>query len=52
MIYTVEEVSKILRVSAATVRKMIKQGKLEAFYVGSQARITKEALDRYIKTSM
>jgi excisionase family DNA binding protein len=51
MVYTVEEVAKMLKVSAATVRKLIKQGKIEAFPVGNQMRITKEALDRYMGVS-
>lgn len=45
--YTVEEVAKMLKVSAATVRRLVKQGEIEAFMVGNQYRITQEALDRY-----
>lgn len=48
MVYTVEQVAKILQVSEATVRKLIKNGELEAFMVGNQYRVTKEALDRYM----
>jgi excisionase family DNA binding protein len=48
MIYTVEEVAKILRVSGATVRRLIKSGELEAFPVGTQYRIKQEALDKYM----
>ena len=49
MVYTVEEVAKILKVSVATVRRLIKIGELEAFPVGNQYRITQEALDKYMR---
>ncbi len=49
MVYTVEEVAKLLRVSEATVRRLIKTGELEGFSVGNQYRITQEALDKYMK---
>lgn len=48
MVYTVEEVAEILKVSTATVRKLIKQRKIKAFSVGSQMRIRKEDLDKYM----
>lgn len=49
MVYTVEEVAKILKVSTATVRGLIKNGEIESFRVGNQIRVTKEALDAYMK---
>jgi excisionase family DNA binding protein len=48
MVYTVEEVAKLLKVSVATVRRLIKIGELEAFPVGNQYRITQEALNNYM----
>jgi excisionase family DNA binding protein len=48
MVYTVEEVANILKISTATVRKLIKQGRLVAFSVGGQMRIRKEDLDRFM----
>jgi excisionase family DNA binding protein len=51
MVYTVEEVAKILRVSTQTVRKLIRQKKLKAFAVGSQLRIKKEELDKYMNSA-
>lgn len=48
MVYTVEEVAKMLRVSVATVRRLIKIGEIEAFSVGNQYRVTQEALDKYM----
>jgi excisionase family DNA binding protein len=50
MVYTVEEVAKILKVSEATVRRLIKSGALEGFSVGNQYRVKKEALDRYMSS--
>jgi len=44
MFYTVQETAKLLKVSQATIRRLIKMGKLQAFYVGRQLRITEEAL--------
>lgn len=48
MLYTIEEVAKILRVSEATVRRLIKSGQLEAIQVGSQYRISQEELDKFL----
>jgi len=48
-VYTVEEVASILRVSTATVRRLVRDKELEGFYVGNQIRITKDALDRYMQ---
>lgn len=45
--YTAEEVAKMLRVSVATIRRLIKTGEIEAIQVGNQYRITQDALDRY-----
>lgn len=50
-ILTVEEVADILRVSTATVRKLIKEGKLKSFRVGLQIRIKREDLNRYMMGS-
>ncbi len=47
-VYTIEEVAKMLKVSQMTVRRLIDEGELEAFKVGNQWRITKEALDRFM----
>lgn len=49
-IYTIEDVAKILQVSEATVRKLIREKLLTAFRVGPQLRITQEALDGYIRS--
>lgn len=48
--YTVDEVADMLRISASTVRLLIRQGELKAIRVGGQLRIRKEDLDEYIRT--
>ena len=49
MIYTLEEVAEILKVSVATVRKLIDDKDLKAFKVRGQWRVRKEDLDAYIQ---
>jgi putative molybdopterin biosynthesis protein len=51
MVYTVEQVADILQVSANTVRKLIKEGKLKTVRVGVQIRITQQELDRFLSQS-
>ena len=48
MVYTVEQVAEILQVSVQTVRNLIRRKELKAFRVGSQFRVKKEELDRYM----
>jgi excisionase family DNA binding protein len=48
MVYTVEQVAEILQVSVQTVRSLIKRKEIKAFRVGSQLRVRKEDLDRYM----
>ncbi len=47
-LYTVQEVSNILKVSKKTIYRMIKSGKLKAVKVG-QWRIKQEDLDELLK---
>jgi putative molybdopterin biosynthesis protein len=51
MIYTIEEVAQILKISVMTVRRLIKAGKLESFRAGQKIRITQAALDKYIQSN-
>ena len=44
---TVEEVAAYLRVSEATVRKLIESGELKATRVGRRYRISRESLQDY-----
>jgi excisionase family DNA binding protein len=48
MVYTVEQVAKILQVSSHTVRTLIKEGKIKSIRVGVQIRVTQEALDEFL----
>lgn len=48
---SVEEVAKMLKVHSMTVRRMIYKGKLEAHKVGTNIRISKEDLDKYLNNS-
>ena len=47
--YTTEEVANLLKISAKTVREMIKSKRLEAVRVGKEYRITEEQIRKYIK---
>lgn len=51
MVYTLEEVADILKVSVSTVRNLIKSGQLKAIRVGFQLRVRKEDLDRFLNQS-
>jgi excisionase family DNA binding protein len=46
---TIEEVAQILRVHEQTVRNLIRQRKLKAFRVGTQLRVKRSELERYIE---
>lgn len=47
--YSIEEVSKELKVAYLTVYRWIQAKKLIALKAGKQYRITKEDLDRFLK---
>jgi putative molybdopterin biosynthesis protein len=51
MVYTLEEVADILKVSVSTVRNLIKRGELKTVRVGVQLRVKKEELDRFLNQS-
>ncbi|BBW95329.1 substrate-binding domain-containing protein [Geobacillus icigianus] len=46
--YTIEEIASLLKVSKLTVYDLVKKGKLPAFRVGRQMRVTADDLERYI----
>lgn len=46
---TVGDVASELRVSRTTVHRLIRRGELRAHALGSQYRITREDLDRYLR---
>ena len=47
--YSIEEVSKILKVAYLTVYRWVKSGKLVALKAGKQHRISKEDLNFFLK---
>jgi excisionase family DNA binding protein len=49
--YSIEEVSKLLKVAYLTVYRWIQTKKLVAYKAGRQYRIRKEDLDTFIKVS-
>ncbi len=49
LFYTTEEVAQLLKISAKTVREMIKSKRLEAVRVGKEYRITEDQIRKYIK---
>jgi len=48
-VMTVNEVATLMRVSPATIYKMVRSGKLPAFRVGSDYRFDADAIDRWCK---
>ena len=47
-VYTPEEVAKAFKVTAGTVRNLIKKGKLFAYQIGDQYRIPKFAIEQWL----
>ncbi len=46
--YTIEEISKMLKVAYLTVYRWIQDGKLVTYKAGKQYRVKKEDLDKFI----
>lgn len=46
--YTISDIASLFTVSEQTVRKWIKDGKLQSFKVGRGVRVTAEALRNYL----
>ncbi len=47
-VYTVDEVSKILRVHPVTVRRWLSTGQVASFTVGTARRIPKSEVDKLV----
>ena len=47
--YTTEEVAELLKISAKTVREMIKDKRLQAVRVGKESRITEDQIRQYVE---
>lgn len=48
-VYTLKEIVDLLQVTRRTTYNWIKDGKLKAFRVGKEWRVTKEALEEFIQ---
>lgn len=48
--YDLEELSRKLHVSSRTLRRYIRDGKLQAFKLGLKYHVTQRALDEYFGT--
>lgn len=46
--YTIEEVADILRIHAATARKLVREGKIQGVKIGMKWRVPEEALREYL----
>ena len=46
--YSIEEVSKMLKVAYLTVYRWVRSGKLNAIKAGKQYRIGKKELDKFV----
>jgi excisionase family DNA binding protein len=49
VVYTIEEAAKILKVSSATIRRMIDDGDIKVIRVRGQIRIPKDEIDRILR---
>lgn len=49
VVYTIPEACQLLKVSDDTIRRMIKEGELEAVKVRGQWRIKKASVDKLLK---
>lgn len=50
VVYTIQEIAKLLKVSDQVVRDLVKNGELRSKRVGRQYRITREMLDEYLSS--
>ncbi len=50
-VYTLEELTNILQVTRRSLYNWIKDGKLKAFRVGRQWRVTKQSLNDFMEAS-
>lgn len=47
--YTIDEVSEMLKVNRKTISVLIKRGEIESIKIGSQYRISEQQLQEYLK---
>lgn len=48
-LYSLREVSEAGYGSIPTLHRAIREGRLEAFYVGNLLKVSKEALEKYVR---
>lgn len=46
---TIDEVSAVLRVHPETLRRFIREGKINAYKIGRRKLISKEEMEKFIK---
>lgn len=49
-VYTLKEIEDLLHVTRRTLYNWIKGGKLKAFRIGKEWRVTKQALEEFMQT--
>lgn len=49
--YTVYEAAELLHLSPLTIRRHVSEGKIRAFKVGNEWRITRKAMEDFISNS-
>lgn len=49
-VYTLKEIEDLLHVTRRTLYNWIKYGKLKAFRIGKEWRVTREALEEFTQT--
>lgn len=47
--YTIDEVSEMLKVNRKTISVLIKRGEIKSIKIGSQYRISEQQLQEYLK---
>lgn len=52
VVYTPNEVAKLLRIRVATVYDLIKSGDLPAFQIGKNYKVPKDAFDKWLLNKM
>ena len=50
-IYTIKEASTLLKLSPQTIRKLIKDGKIQCFKAGKSIRISSDSIMKFMQTS-
>lgn len=49
-VYTLKEIEELLHVTRRSIYNWIKDGKLKAFKIGKEWRVTRQALEEFMQT--